>query len=158
MSISETNALQMLYLFAENWEDTPLYSLNNDYRACIIEELEYYLHTEGTSALARCRDKQELERLSLNNEFDDRINETHDLYQYWGESDIFALAHVRDFSVSPLCIYTYMWVKKYPHSRAVEYVCRLNDEIPGCKLPVGMSVVFNMHENEPTEEQKQAMT
>lgn len=155
--ISETNALQMLYLFAENWEDTPLYPLDNDYRACIFEELEYYLHTEGTSALTRCRDKEELKTLSLNNEFDDRINETHDLYQYWGEGDIFALAHVRDFSADPLCLYTYMWAKKYPNSRAVEYVCRLHDEIPGCRLPVGMSIVFNMRENKPTEEQKQAI-
>ncbi len=153
--ICEANALYMISLFAERWNDCPLSRQDPGYYHSLQEVLQQYLTDQGTSDLLRCPDADTLRSLNSADAgaMDGRVDETHDLYWRFYEEDIPALAQVRLFANDNLLLCTHAWKDACPDSAAVRYVCRLQERIPGCDVPDGASTVINLFNSRPTEQQ-----
>ena len=153
--ICEANALYMISLFAEQWNECPLSRQDPGYYHALQEVLQQYLADEGSSALLRCPDAAALQALNSSGPaaVDGRADESHDLYWRYYEEDIPSLAQVRLFANDSLLLCTHAWKDACPDSAAVRYVCRLQERIPGCDVPDGASTVINLFNSRPSEQQ-----
>ena len=136
--ISEASTLRLLELLADNWESTPFYAKDPGYAKYIYEYLQEMLFEQGTSALLRCRNKEELKEINERNLFDDRMDESHDLFRAIYKTDLLTLAEVRRYEADDLLLNTHHWRSCAGGSEAVDYVCRLQEKIPGCEIPAGI--------------------
>lgn len=152
--ICESAALELLYELYRCWELTPFGHEDPDYDEAIREYIGGCLSDEGTSALHKCRDKAELEETNRKNSFDDRLDESHELYQIMGPDDLQILAEVRKYEADDLLLYTHYWRNFSDGSEAVKYICRLQERIEGCEIPAGVNHEINLRDSKPTEEQK----
>ena len=154
--ICEAAALELFSYLSANWEETPFGQEDPDYAKYLEEYVEANLSDEGTSAILRCRDKDELKVINERNLFDDRIDESHDLYHVMGPGDLLTLAKIREYEANDLLLYTHYWRGFSDGSKAVDYICRLQEKIPGCEIPAGINQEINLENSKPTEAQKQA--
>ena len=154
--ICETAALELFTYLSANWEETPFGREDPDYVKHLEEYVEANLSDEGTSAILRCRDKDELKAINERNLFEDRIDESHDLYHAMGPGDLLALAQIREYEADDLLLYTHYWRGFSDGSKAVDYICRLQEKIPGCEIPAGINQEINLENSKPTEAQKRA--
>ena len=154
--ICETAALELFSYLSANWEETPFGQEDPSYVQYLEEYMESNLSDEGTSAILRCRDKDELKAINERNLFDDRLDESHDLYHVMGPGDLQILAKVREYEANDLLLYTHYWRSFSEGSKAVDYICRLQEKIPGCEIPAGITHEINLENSKPTEAQKRA--
>ena len=154
--VCETTALELLSYLSSNWEETPFGQEDPEYAKYIEEYVKENLSDEGTSAILRCKDKDELKAINERNMFADRIDESHDLYREMGPGDLQALAKIREYEADDLLLYTHYWRGFANGSEAVDYICRLQEEIPGCEIPAGINQEINLKNSKPTEAQKEA--
>lgn len=154
--ICEASALELLFRLQAFWEHTPFGREDPDYAKFINEYIDTTLSDEGTSAILRCRDKDELKAINNRNLFDDRIDESHDLYHAMGAEDLLILAGIRQYEADDLLLYTHYWRSFSDDSKAVDYICRLQEKIPGCEIPAGVNLEINLENSKPTEAQKLA--
>lgn len=154
--ICETAALELFSYLSANWEETPFGQEDPGYVQYLEEYVESNLSDEGTSAILRCRDKDELKAINERNLFDDRLDESHDLYHVMGPGDLQILAKIREYEANDLLLYTHYWRSFSEGSKAVDYICRLQEKIPGCEIPAGITHEINLENSKPTEAQKRA--
>ncbi len=154
--ICETSALELFSYLSANWEETPFGQEDPGYVQYLEEYVESNLSDEGTSAILRCRDKDELKAINERNLFDDRLDESHDLYHVMGPGDLQILAKIREYEANDLLLYTHYWRSFSEGSKAVDYICRLQEKIPGCEIPAGITHEINLENSKPTEAQKRA--
>ena len=154
--ICETMALSLLKRLGAYWDQTPFYKRDPDYAGAILEYIDDMLKDKGTSALIRCKDKEELQALNKKNSFDDRLDESHDLYNKIIPADFLRLARVRDYAADNLLLYTHYWRDHSEGSQALDYICRLQEQIPGCDLPAGISITIEVENSKPTDAQMEA--
>ena len=154
--ICETAALELFSYLSANWEETPFGQEDPGYVQYLEEYMESNLSDEGTSAILRCRDKDELKAINERNLFDDRLDESHDLYHVMGPGDLQILAKIREYEANDLLLYTHYWRSFSEGSKAVDYICRLQEKIPGCEIPAGITHEINLENSKPTEAQKRA--
>lgn len=127
--ICETAALELLGRLWKDWRKTPFGKEDPEYARCVSEYLDEIMADEGTSALLRCRDREELSRINKRNDFDDRIDESHDLYWRICPEDLLKLAQVRKYEADGLLLNTGEWLESAGGSPAVRYICRLQERI-----------------------------
>ncbi len=151
--ICETMAVSLLKRLGECWEQTPFYEKDPDYAAAIAAYINDLLQERGTSALIRCKDRETLKALNEENSFDDRLDESHDLYNKITADDFLRLAKVRQYAADDLLLYTHFWRDHSEGSQAIDYICRLQEQIPGCELPAGIPIYINLENSKPTPEQ-----
>lgn len=132
--ICETAALEVFSYFSAYWNDMPFGKEDPEYAKHLKEYVSDCLSDQGTSALLRCRDKEELKAINERNLFDDRLDESHDLYRAMNPGDLQLLAQVREFETDDLLLDTDYWRRLSSGSQAVDYICRLQDRIPGCEI------------------------
>lgn len=154
--ICETAALELFSYLSANWDETPFGREDPDYVMYLNEYVESNLSDEGTSAILRCRDQEELRAINERNLFEDRIDESHDLYRAMGPDDLLNLARIREYEANDLLLYTHYWRGFSNGSKAVDYICRLQERIPGCEIPAGINQEISLKSSKPTEEQKRA--
>lgn len=154
--VCEAATLELLSCLAANWEETPFGKEDPGYAKYLEEYLESNLSHEGTSAVLRCRDKNELKAVNRRNLFDDRIDESHDLYHAMRPGDLPVLAKIRAYEADDLLLYTHYWRGSSGGSKAVDYICRLQEKIPGCEVPAGIAQEISLKNSSPTEAQKRA--
>ena len=154
--ICEATALEMLYLLQDRWDDTVFAQTDPDFADAIQKDIDYYLSNRGTSALMRCGSWGELDRINEKNCFDDRMDESHDLFNAMEPEDLLKLARIRRYEADDLLIYTHYWRANADGSAAVDYICRLQENIPDCEIPAGIHQDINLKGSKPTEDQKQA--
>ncbi len=130
--ICETAALEVFDFLSENWEETPFGQEDPDYTQYLREYVELNLSDQGTSALLRCMDRDELKEINERNLFDDRLDESHDLYRMMKSGDLLTLAGIRKYEMDDLLLDTHAWRSFSGGSGAVDYICRLQERIPGC--------------------------
>ncbi|QTE75978.1 HD domain-containing protein [Clostridiales bacterium FE2010] len=135
--ICETAALEVFSYLSAYWNDTPFGQEDPEYAKHLNEYVSDCLSDQGTSALLRCRDKEELKTINERNLFDDRLDESHDLYRAMCPGDLQNLAQVRKYEADDLLLDTHCWHSLSFGSRAVDYICRLQERIPGCEIPEG---------------------
>ena len=152
--IAEAAALTLLKRLQEHWTETPFGQADPGYAAKIPEYLGAKLKERGTSALIGCRDRDELRRLNEANRFGDRINESHMLFGLMDAADPLKLASVRNFAADPLLLFTHSWRHFFGGSQAIEFLCRLQEQIPGCELPAGVTAEVDLTDSRPTAEQR----
>ena len=152
--ISEAAALKLLHCLERNWERTPFYEEDPGYAACIAEYINETLLDEGTSAILRCSGREELKAINERDLFEDRIDESHDLYRAMDPRDIPALARIREYQADDLTLHTHYWRRFSNGSAAVDYICRLQERIPGCDIPAGVSQEIGLRDSAPTDAQK----
>ncbi len=153
--ICEAATLKLLELLADNWEKTPFFRDDPDYEDSIREYLEATLSEQGSSALLRCRDHAELYVINERNLYDDRVDESHDLYRAMRPEDLLVLAKVREYEADDLLIYTHYWRSLAEGSPAVAWLCRLQEKIPDCEIPAGIHQEVNLENSKPTDAQKE---
>ncbi len=127
--VCEAATLKLLELLADNWDKTPFFRDDPGYARYMREYLDANLTDEGTSALLRCRDREELKAINERNLFDDRIDESHDLYRAMTPEDLLALAGIREYEADDLLLDTQSWMDASDGSAAVNYICRLQNRI-----------------------------
>jgi len=153
--ICEAGTLALLSMLAERWEETPFGHKDAEYASAIREYIDNCLSDRGTSALSRCPDRETLERLNDDNDFDDRLNESHDLFSRIGEGDLLRLANVREYAADRLLLLTHYWRNDAGRSQAVDYICRLQEQIPECELPIGVPIDINLWDSQPSMPQRE---
>ena len=151
--ICETAALELLYRLQQCWPKTPFCKEDPEYADCIDEYIQQNLEDKGTSALLRCQDKDELIRIDSRNDFTDRMDESHDLYNLIGSNDLIRLAQIRNYAADKLLLHTHYWRSRSNGSRAVDYICRIQERIPDCEVPAGISNEVNLIDSKPTDAQ-----
>lgn len=154
--ICETAALDILNRLCQDWERTPFAEEDPGYDRYIGQEIRNYLADTGTSALYRCGDRDELRRIGGPDRFGDRLDESHDLFYRIGYGDLHELAKIRKYESDDLLLYTHYWRAFGNESAAVDYICRLQERIPGCELPRGIPSEVDLRDTRPTEDQKKA--
>ena len=152
--ISEAGTLALLKMLAAHWGKTPFGKEDSEYAQAILNYIDDNLADQGTSALMRCPDRETLRRLNEANRFDDRINESHDLFSSIQDGDLLRLAEIRKYATDELLLYTHSWRGWSDGSQAVAYICRLQEQIPGCELPAGIQIEINLENSRPTEAQR----
>ena len=156
--ICETAALELLWRLQQRWPETPFSEEDPAYGDCIGEYIQQNLEDEGTSALLRCKDKDELSRIDRRNDFADRLDESHDLYNLISGDDLIRLAQIRKYASDNLLLHTHLWRDLSGGSRAIDYICRIQEKIPGCEVPAGVSTDVNLVDSRPTEKQLENFT
>ena len=151
--ICETTALELLYRLQQCWSKTPFGKEDPEYADYIAEYIQQNLEDEGTSALLRCKDRDELIRINSRNDFTDRLDESHDLYNLIGSDDLIRLAQIRKYSADNLLLHTHFWRSRSNGSRAVDYICRIQERITDCEIPAGIPQEINLIDSKPTETQ-----
>ena len=151
--ICETAALDLLYRLRQHWLETPFGKEDPEYIDCIEEYIQQSLEDKGTSALLRCKDKDELTRLNSKNDFTDRLDESHDLFHLINSQDLARLAQIRKYAADDLLLHTHFWRPRSNGSRAVDYICRIQERIPDCEVPAGISQEVDLVDSKPTEKQ-----
>ncbi len=151
--ICETAALELLYRLQQCWPKTPFGKEDPEYTDCINEYIRQNMGDKGTSALLRCKDRDELGRINSRNDFADRIDESHDLFNLMNGHDLVRLAQIRKYAADNLLLHTHFWRSHSNGSKAVDYVCRIQERIPGCEVPAGISQEVNLIDSKPTEKQ-----
>lgn len=154
--ICEAAALKLLNCLQENWYATIFWKEDRDYADCIEKYIRDNLGDNGTSALLRCRSRDELREINERNLFDDRIDESHDLFHAMKPEDLTELVKIREYEADDLLLYTHYWRSFAEGSAAVDYICRLQERIPGCEIPAGIIHEIDLENSQPTEEQKRA--
>ena len=154
--ICEASALAVLRMLAGCWDETPFAEEDPDYGCYVEEYIDENLNDKGTSALVRCADRAALEALNAANRFEDRINESHDLYSRITDGDLPRLADVRRYAADGLLLYTHFWRADAGGSQAVETILRIQEQIPGCELPAGIPAVIRLENSRPTQAQRTA--
>ena len=152
--ICEASAIEILTQFVNNWDETPLCHRDPEYSTTIAEYLDKMLADRGTSALLRCKDKYALSQLNIQGTFNDRMNESHDLYYRMRGVDLVELARVREYAIDTLLINTHYWIKQTPVA-AVDYLCRLQESIPGCDVPPGIALMVDLRSRRPDIDETQ---
>ena len=130
--ICEAATLDLLFRLMRSWKDTPFAPLDPEYDRAIWEYIRENLSDDGTSALLRCVNREQLKEINGRNLFEDRLDESHDLYRYMMEGDLQILAKAREYEADGLLLDTGKWRSRVEDSTAVSYLCRLQDRIPGC--------------------------
>ena len=153
--ISEAAALELLRMLKRSWELTPFREEDPEYFLHIGDYIEENLSDMGTSAILRCRDKEELKIINERNLFEDRLDESHNLFRTMVPGDLLELVQVREYEADNLLLYTHYWRGMADDCRAVDYLCRLQEKIPGCEMPAGISQEINLENAKPTEAQRQ---
>lgn len=151
--ICETAALELLYRLQQRWSETPFGKEDPEYIEYIDEYIQQNLEDKGTSALLRCRDKDELIRLNSKNDFADRLDESHDLFNFINSNDLIRLAQIRKYAADSLLLHTHYWRARSNGSKAVDYICRIQERIPDCEIPSGISNELNLIDSRPTDVQ-----
>ena len=154
--ICETAALELLFFLQANWEATLFGQEDPGYAADIGEYIRENLSDEGTSALVRCGGREELKAINERNLFEDRMDESHDLYHAMEPGDLLTLARVREYEADDLLLYTHYWRDCAEGSGAVNYICRLQERMDGCEIPAGVFQEINLRDSRPTMAQKQS--
>nr|MCR4876205.1 hypothetical protein [Clostridiales bacterium] len=154
--ICEAAALELFAYLSANWEKTPFGQEDPDYVQYLREYVGMNLSDQGTSAILRCRDREELRAVNERNLFDDRIDESHDLYHVMKLGDLQILAKIRAYEADDLLLYTHFWRDRSEGSGAVDYICRIQERIPGCEIPAGIAHEINLENSRPTDAQKRA--
>ena len=154
--ICETAALAVLDELWKNWDRTFFVDDDPEYAENVKEYLEENLRDEGTSALLRCGDLAALRAVNERNLFEDRLDESHDLFRALVPGDLMKLAEVRKYEDDDLLLDTHYWRAAAGGSAAVEYLCRLQERIPGCEIPMGVAQEIGLRDSRPTAEQRQA--
>ena len=154
--ICEAAALRLLQLLHEHWEHTPFYREDPDYAPYIKDYLEANFSDEGTAAILRCGSKSELAQINARNLFEDRIEESHDLLRAMEPGDLQILAGIREYEADGLLLYTHYWRGFSRGSKAVDWLCRLQERIPGCTIPAGVSQNVDLENSVPTQAQKRS--
>ncbi len=154
--ISEAMAIALLKRLSEVWDRTPFSQDDPDYGEAILGYVNDLMKDRGTSALSRCGSREALERMNRENRFDDRLNESHDLYKRITPDDCLRLVQVRDYAADDLLLYTHYWRGRNGDSQAIDYICRLQEQIPGCEIPAGVSMTFEVENSQPTDAQRAA--
>lgn len=153
--ICEASAIELLDELGRRWEETPFGQEDPGYQDAVGEYIADLLGDKGNSALLRCRDRDELVALNDRNDFTDRLDESHDLYNAMDPSDITELARVRKYEADSLLMHTRYWRPLSEGSRAVDYICRLQERIDGCAIPAGIYHEIKLKDSKPTGEQVQ---
>lgn len=148
--VCEAATLDLLYDLYNHWEETPFGAVDPGYAEAIWDYLQDNLNAEGTSALKKCTNRDELAALNEKNEFDDRLDESHELYREMGDGDLLRLAKIRKYEADGLLLYTHYWRSFSDGSDAVNYLCCLQERIEGCEIPSGISQTFNLKDSHPT--------
>ncbi len=154
--ISEAAALELLHLLQLHWNETPFGKKDPDYVYAIAKYIDGNMSDKGTSALVRCADRAALDEINAANRFDDRINESHDLYSKIGDGDLLRLAEIRRYAADDLLLHTHFWRGNADGSQAVESILRIQEQIPGCEVPAGVSTEINLENSDPTDAQRAA--
>ena len=154
--ICEAAALDLLYRLSQRWAETPFSEEYPEYGGRVNEYLRQNFEDDGTSALLRCKDKDELININSRNDFADRLDESHDLYYLMDDEALVQLAQIRKYSADELLLHTHFWRSDAKGSKAVEYVCRIQERIPGCDVPLGVSTFVDLIDSRPTDAQLQA--
>ena len=116
-----------------SWDKIPLGEQDPLYEKALWSEYIHYYSREGTSALSRCRTKEELRAMNAKNDMEARGKEAHDLSDRIRDyRDILDLAEIRRFEADDLVLATKSWMKYTGYSYPVGYVCGLQERIPGC--------------------------
>ena len=151
--ICETAALELLYRLQQCWSMTPFGKEDPEYADCLDEYIQQNMEDKGTSALLRCKDRDELIRINQKNDFTDRLDESHDLFNLINGHDLVQLAQIRKYAADDLLLHTHYWRSHSDGSRAVDYICRIQERIPDCEVPSGISQEINLIDSRPTEAQ-----
>ena len=146
--ICEASAIEILSQFEANWDETPILHRDPKYAKYIRKYLDELLAVRGTSALLRCKDKYGLSELNVQGTFNDRLNESHDLYYRMRGIDLVELAQVREFAIDTLFLNTHYWLEQKP-TAAIDYLCRLQESIPGCDVPPGIALTVDLRHRRP---------
>jgi len=67
--------------------------------------------------------------------------------------DLQKLVLIREYEADDLLMYTHYWRCLSENSRAVDYLCRLQERIPGCEIPAGISQEIDLEDSKPNEAQ-----
>ena len=151
--IAEAAALKLLSCLERDWERTPFYEEDPGYAAYIAEYISETLSDEGTSAILRCGGREELKAINERDLFEDRIDESHDLYRAMEPRDILSLARIREYQADDLTLHTHYWRRFSNGSAAVDCLCRLQENIPGCDIPSGIGTEIDLRHSAPTDAQ-----
>ena len=151
--ICEAAAIKLMSMLADRWRRTPFGREDPDYEEAVREYIAETLADRGTGELYRCGDREALQRLNDRDLFDDRLDESHGLVVRMGEGDLKKLAEVRRCAADGLLIHTHLWRRSSGGSLAVDFVCRLQERIPGCEIPAGVSVTVGLEDSKPSPEQ-----
>lgn len=151
--ICEAGTLKLMSMLADHWRKTPFGREDPDYEEAVREYIAENMRDRGTGELFRCGDREALQRLNDRDLFDDRIDESHGLVVRMGEGDLKKLAEVRRCAADRLLIHTHLWRRSSGGSRAVDFICRLQERIPGCEIPAGVSVTVDLEDSRPSLEQ-----
>lgn len=150
--ICEAAGLAVLGFIARDWEEGALTDRYPDYPDEIWKYIGKSLHETGTSALLRCIGKEALAEINKDPQLKDIIDESHDLCYYIQEGCLTELAQVRKYAFDSLLLNTHEW-KKAPRSGAIDYVCRIQERIPGCEVLYGIAISVQLYKSTPTAEE-----
>ena len=144
--ICGASALAILRFVSDSWEDTSLaedYSAV-DFRAAANEKIGFWTSISGESVLLRCPDHKTLMGLSKRIKECNCNDEINDLYWRIRPEDLPLLANVRHETNGHQMIHTKYWSEEFRESDAIQYICRLQERIPGCILPEGKDEYINL--------------
>ena len=147
--VCEAATLYLMYTLYTIWEETPFGTEDPGYKNAIRDYLSDNLNDKGTSALKKCTNRDGLAAINERNCFDDRLEESHELYWAMNEGDLPRLVKIREYEADGLLLYTHYWRAFADGSRAVEYLCRLQERIEGCELPAGISQTIELYRSKP---------
>lgn len=151
--VCEASAIDLLYKLCNRWDETPFSGEDPGYAEHIREYIDELLDDEGNSAIWGCEDRAGLEEINERNSFDDRLDESHELYRAMEEDDLLRLVKIREYEADSLLLYTHYWRSFSDGSCAVDYICTLQETIEGCDIPSGISQTFHLKDSNPTAEQ-----
>ena len=129
--ICEASTLKLLSMLEICWDRTVFAADDPGYVNSICDYIRDTLSDVGTSALLHCKSVEELKALNERNLFEDRLDESHDLYLHMMKDDLQELALVRNYEENSLLLDTKKWRKDADISDAVDYICRLQERALG---------------------------
>ena len=151
--VCEASAIDLLFKLCNRWDEVPFHVEDPDYAEYIKEYIEELLDDEGNSALTECENWGQLDAINERNSFNDRLNESHNLYRAMADDDLLRLVKIREYEADDLLLYTHYWRSFSDRSDAVDYICSLQEQIEGCEIPSGISHTIDLKDSSPTADQ-----
>ena len=147
--VCEATTFELMFELSENWQSTQFGEEDPNYVQAIRTYISKTTLEAGTSALSDCASREELIAINERNEYEDRIDESHRLFGLMEAEDLEALSQIRNYEEDTLLLRTGFWLITCD-SAAVKYICELQENIPGCTVPVGVSQNVDLKNSTPT--------
>lgn len=149
--ISEAAALELMYQMYQRWNELP-YDKDSDARENIKAYIEQIENDPGKLEILLCGSREELQEISERVSIE-RHGEGYALFNTMKEGDLQKLAQVRKYAADHLLMYTRWWRHSSDESEAIDYLCSLQEQIPECDIPAGITHELDLKDSAPSEEQ-----